>query len=317
MIQIDKTAGLITATVLTALTGLMVSDQLILARPHPAPRRRRKQYGFTMLEMLIYMVVAGIVMAAVYQLLIGQGRSYGKQRELMDVHETLRSAAALLAWEMRWASAADGDIYAIGANSITLRSVQGSGIVCAQHATLPRLGIRGEPGEMAATTDDSALIFVAGATGLNDDLWNVLSITAVNTPAALGVGACAWTASGTPDVAVEIAVTAPSDTAGLAVGAPFRAFWRVEYGIYQEDGRWWLGRKVGAAATYEKLTGPLLSQVSGGLVFSYSDSNGATTTDPSQVAMVSFILRAESYRQLQGSGNHQADTVATRVALRG
>ncbi len=170
---------------------------------------------------------------------------------------------------------------------------------------------------MAATADDSALIFVAGAAGPGDDLWNVLSLTAVNTPAALGVGGCAWTASGTADVAVEIGVTVPSDTAGLAVGALFRAFRRVEYGIYWEGGRWWLGRKVGAAATYEMVTGPLLSPISGGLVFSYSDSSGAATADPALVAMVSFVIRAESYRRTPGSGNYQVDTVATRVALRG
>ena len=71
---------------------------MIMARPHPAPGRRRHEYGFTLVEMMIYMVVAGIVMAAVYQLLIGQSRSYTKQRELMDVHGTLRAAASLLAW---------------------------------------------------------------------------------------------------------------------------------------------------------------------------------------------------------------------------
>ncbi len=266
---------------------------------------------------MVYVVVAGILMAGVYKLLIGQSRAYAKQRELMDVHETIRGAAALLAWEIRQASAAGGDIYAIGANSITLRSVQGSGIVCTLHATLPRLGIRGEPGDMAATADDSALIFVAGAPGPTDDVWNALSLTAVNTPAALGVGGCAWTASGTPDVAVEIGVTVPSDTAGLAVGAPFRAFRRVEYAIYWEDGRWWLGRKVGAAAAYEMVTGPLLSPMSGGLVLSYSDSTGAATADPTLVAMVSFVIRAESYRRTPGSSNYQADSVVTRVALRG
>ncbi len=286
---------------------------------HRARRSRRPlgRGGVTIIELMVYVVVAGILMAGVYKLLIGQSRAYAKQRELMDVHETIRGAAALLAWEIRQASAAGGDIYAIGANSITLRSVQGSGIVCTLHATLPRLGIRGEPGDMAATADDSALIFVAGAPGPTDDVWNALSLTAVNTPAALGVGGCAWTASGTPDVAVEIGVTVPSDTAGLAVGAPFRAFRRVEYAIYWEDGRWWLGRKVGAAAAYEMVTGPLLSPMSGGLVLSYSDSTGAATADPTLVAMVSFVIRAESYRRTPGSSNYQADSVVTRVALRG
>ena len=85
----------------------------------------------TLVELLVYIVISGAVMAGIFQLLMGQSRSYGKQRELMDVHETIRGAAAVLAWEIRQGSASGGDLYAIGANSITLRSIQGAGVVCA------------------------------------------------------------------------------------------------------------------------------------------------------------------------------------------
>ncbi len=132
---------------------------------------------------MISTVLAWVVMAAMYQLFMGQSRSYGKQRELMDVHETIQSAAALLAWEIRQTSAADGDIYAIGANSITLRSTQGSGVVCVRHATLPRFGLLGEAADMAATVDDSALVLAVNGTGSSDDAWHVLRITTVDTPA--------------------------------------------------------------------------------------------------------------------------------------
>ncbi len=275
--------------------------------------------GFTLVEMMVYILLSGIVMASVYQLLIGQSRSYGKQRELMDVHGSLRAASALLAWEIRQASAADGDIYAIGANSITLRSTQATGIVCATDHTPAhaRYGIRGEAGDMAASVDDSALIFAAGGLGNSDDTWKVLKITDVDTLGVMFIGTCVWTASGPPDVGVEIAVTAPSDTADVAVGAPFRAFRRTEYGLYQADGRWWLGRKVGGAATYEKMTGPLRSQAGGGLVFTDADSTGAATADPTKVATVDFVIRAESYVRPHGMLDYQVDTLTTRVAVRG
>ena len=171
--------------------------------------------GFTLVEMMVYILLSGIVMTSVYQLLIGQSRSYGKQREMMDVQGSLRAASALLAWEIRQASAADGDIYAIGANSITLRSDQGSWIVCVRHATLPRFGLLGQPAEMAATADDSALVLAVNGAGISDDAWNVLRITTVDTPAALGVGTCSYPGGGTPDIGVQIAVSAPSDTAGV------------------------------------------------------------------------------------------------------
>ena len=102
----------------------------------------------------------------------------------------------------------------------------------------------------------------------------------------------------------------------VQVGSPLRAFRRIEYGLYPEGGRWWLGRKVGAAASYEKLTGPLRSAAAGGLVFTYYDAAGAVTADPTLVTAVEFILRAESYRRPQGQ-HYQVDSLATRVAIRG
>ncbi len=285
-----------------------------MTRLHLVSETRRTQYGFTLVEIMISMVLAGIVMGAVYQLLIGQSRSYGKQRELMDVHETLRSAASLLAWELRQASAVRGDLYTINANSIVLRSVQGTGLVCVEHATLPRFGLWSTAGDIEATADDSALVVAGG------NRWNVLKIQQVATAASLGVGNCSWPSTPAPDIAVELAVVnVPTDTAGIKVGAPFRAFRQVEYGLYQDagDGRWWLGRKVGAAASYEKLTGPLLPQASGGLVLIYRDGAGNVTADPMRVRVIDFVLRAESYRGLRDAVDFQQDTLAIRVALRG
>jgi len=268
--------------------------------------------GFTLVELLIGVVVAAVVLTGVYQVQIVQTKMYGKQREVMDVHGSLRSAAALLAWEVRQASAADGDIYTLGANSIVLRSVQGVGTVCVRHGTLPRLGILGTPAAMAATSDDSVLVYSA-----TSSTWRIMRVTTVATAASLGVGTCAW-GSTVPDIGVALSVAAPSDTAGIEAGAPIRAFRRVEYGIYQDafDGRWWLGRKVGAAASYEKLTGPLLQQSSGGLVITYHDVTGAVTADPTLVATINLTLRAESYAQPAGQNAYEVDSLTTRVALR-
>lgn len=262
--------------------------------------------GFTLIEMVVYIVLSGAVIGSIYQLLIAQGRSYGKQRELMDVHTSIRATAALLAWEIRQLSAADSDIYAIGANSITLRSVQGSGVVCTRNPILSRIGIYGWPGDMTAT--DSALFYYPSL-----GTWRVVEITGL-APASATV--CDW--GGTPpllpDTVIIVAVSAPADTAGLTVGGPFRAFRRVEYGIYEDAGRWWLGRKVGGAASYEKLTGPL---VAGGLEFVYADANGVVTADRTQVATVEITIRAESFKLPPGRSNYQIDTLSTIVALRG
>jgi hypothetical protein len=63
-----------------------------------------------------------LVIAAVYNLLIGQNRLYMKQRELQDVRASVRSAANLLAFELRQASASGGDLDSVSTYDVILRS---------------------------------------------------------------------------------------------------------------------------------------------------------------------------------------------------
>ncbi|NIU73759.1 MAG: hypothetical protein GWN71_09295 [Gammaproteobacteria bacterium] len=117
------------------------------------------------------------------------------------------------------------------------------------------------------------------------------------------------------------------DTTGVSLdeiqaGAPVRQFRKIEYGLYQEtDGRYWLGRKVGNAASYERLTGPLNAPADSGLVFIYYDQNGGVTADPTQVGMVDIVIRGESYgkapqRRELGPAAVE-DTLTVRVSVRG
>lgn len=279
---------------------------MIMASPHPAFGRRRREYGFTLIEMLVYMVIAGIVMGSVYQLLIGQSRSYTKQREVMDVHGTLRAAASLLAWELRQVSAERGDLYTIGPNSIALRSIQGAGVVCQKTNNQARYGVGRATGKITATADDTVLVYLGATQG-----WKVIELGAILT--GTGRPDCVWPGYGIADLRADLVVNKKTDTTGVWVGSPFRTFRRVEYSLYQEYGRYWLGRKVGAAASYEMMTGPL--KATDGLVFVYRDAAGVVTTQPNQVATIEVVLRAESYVELQ-TGGRQQDSVALRIALR-
>jgi len=274
-----------------------------------SPGRR----GFTIIELLVGLVVGTIVLTSVVQMLIVQGRGYGKQREIIDVRETAREATALLAWDLRQSGVGDSPLAAIGVNSIALRSPRGIGTICAKHPLLARYGLWKSGGNILASTDDSALVYQLGR-----DKWKALKITAVGTPAAMGVPACAWPGVRPPDIVVELAVGAKTDTSYIKVGAAFRSFRRVEYGEFQLNNRWWLGRKVGAAASYEQLTGPLAAPVSNGLVFAYYDTLGAVTTNPSAVATVAFTLRTESYKKTHAGTTYgyQRDSLTSRVGLR-
>jgi hypothetical protein len=134
----------------------------------------------------------------------------------------------------------------------------------------------------------------------------------------MGVATCAWPGARVPDMVVELSAPLVADTSGIKIGAGLRNFRRVEYAEYTLNGRWWLGRKVGAAASYEQLTGPLVSPSLNGLQLAYYDSTGAVTADPNKVASVAVTLRMESANKtyLQRGFDYQHDSLTTRVAVR-
>jgi prepilin-type N-terminal cleavage/methylation domain-containing protein len=268
--------------------------------------------GFTLIELLIGMVLGLIVLTGVVQMMVVQGKGYRKQRELIDVRQTAREAVALLSWDLRQSVIGGSPLAAMGPGMVALRSPRGLGTICAKHASLPRYGLWKTGGNIVAGVDDSALVYQLGR-----DKWTVLKITAVGTPAAMGVTACAWPGARPPDVVVEFGVGTKTDTSYIKIGAPFRSFRRVEYAQYQLNNRWWLGRKVGAATSYDQLTGPLVAPANG-LNFIYYDTLGAVTTNPSAVGSIAFTLRTESFKNTYVGTTYvyQRDSLTTKVALR-
>jgi hypothetical protein len=391
-------------------------------------RGRTGESGFTIVELLVYLIIAVVIVAGVYNLLIGQQRLYMKQRELQDVRSSLRASANLLAWELRQASARGGDIYSIGTYEVKLRSVQGAGVVCKIHGTQPRLGLVTRWGEFQDTETDSAFVFVAGSSSTADDGWVITQVSKIWSPSAGGIPDCDWDNSITPDLVAELSggatppdivdgdimITAdgvvgkgqtvtfttqaprltcsdfdgrvnividadtwnysgtmsgctfdvnipldaskveiqiniesdlyaeldddifgksswldlsgavdPMEIVGrVRVGGPVRGFRPVTYGLYFDpDGRWWLGRRVGDASDWEKLTGPLSPPSDSGLTFIFYDQNGDTTNIPVDIRMVDIILRGESYGKAPQAGelgpDVEEDTLTVRVSLRG
>jgi prepilin-type N-terminal cleavage/methylation domain-containing protein len=277
-----------------------------------APSRGRRR-GFTIIELLVGLVVGLIVLGSVVQMLIVQSRGYRKQREIIDIRETAREAIALLAGDIRQSGVGESPLAAMGPNSLALRATRGIGTICAKHPTLARYGLWKTGGNILASADDSALVQQLGR-----EKWTALKITAVGTPAAMGVATCAWPGARPPEIVVEFVVGTKTDTSYIKVGAPFRNFRRIEYGEYQLNSRWWLGRKVGGAALYEQLTGPLVSPASNGLAFVYYDTLGAVTANPGAVGSVAITVRTESFKKthIGNTFGYQRDSLTTKVALR-
>jgi Tfp pilus assembly protein PilW len=276
-------------------------------------RAFRRRSGFTIGEMMVYMVIAAIVLASIYRVMMRQGRGYSQQTAAMDADESARGAGAVLAWDIRHAAMAGDELLSLASDSIVVRSVQGVGVVCAKNSGgLAQYGVWKTGGNIEATTADTAMIFrVATST------WKSAKLTGVSTGTAYGVGTCSWTGGRVPDLAIQLATTVAADTVGITVGSPLRAYRSVTYKAFSQGGRWWLGRRIGPTGAFEKLTGPLIG--SAGLSFTYHTSTGAVTTTPTAVATVKFKVLTQSYKQYRDASGalvYRYDSLSSAVALR-
>lgn len=268
------------------------------------------------MEMLVYMLLSVAVISSVYQVLIGQNRLYSKEREVMDVRSTLRSAAELLAVELRMASPGDGDIYQIQGDSIVVRSLMGSGVVCAYGLAGNRgLALYSTSGTFGATVADSILIYTGGgSTG-----WVATKVQIATQGFVAALPTCAWNET-PPEWVLAVDTVNSTYLDGLQVGSEVRAFRKTSYYTSQSDGRWWLMRGAGAPVDAEILAGPLASPSDSGLVFKYYDDKGDTTSVIANIGLIEIALRGESLGNVRRKGGvptPQTDSLRLHVAIRG
>lgn len=59
--------------------------------------------GVTLIELLVYMVITGMLLGASVMTFLGQNRSYNRQDEIAEIQQNIRSATHLMASEIRFA----------------------------------------------------------------------------------------------------------------------------------------------------------------------------------------------------------------------
>jgi len=84
--------------------------------------------GFTLVEMLIALVVAGVLAGGVMTLLIRQNGFYGQNDDTIYAEQTVRGTAELVASELRMAS--PSDIRYAGSDSVAVRFDVSRAVVC-------------------------------------------------------------------------------------------------------------------------------------------------------------------------------------------
>ncbi len=94
-----------------------------------------------------------------------------------------------------------------------------------------------------------------------------------------------------------------------------RAITRRKFALFPQDGRWYLGRKDGAATAYEIVAGPMKAPSDSGFIVTYFDSIDAVTTDPTAVERIEVLIRSESAGAAPGVGTY-SDSMTTVVFLK-
>ncbi len=259
--------------------------------------------GFTLVELLVVVVLGTVVVMASLQILITNQRTYTAQNAKIQGQQTTRAALDLLSSELREISAQGGDLLAMGADSLTIRTMRKFGVTCAVDFTAqPKLTVI-RVGDWF-TTNDSTFVFADNnVTMAGDDVWLSTKVTAVDTTKF-----CA------SQSAQELTFTGQStlftnDT--VLVGASIRSFERYTYGLYQINGESYLGRRTTGSAV--PVVGPVKS--SNGVAFSYLDGNGATTTVAADVRQILVTIRTAS--GVLGAGNQPvSDSITARIYTR-
>jgi prepilin-type N-terminal cleavage/methylation domain-containing protein len=262
----------------------------------------RHPSGFTLVELLVVVVVAGLLMAAVFQTLIVQQRGYRQQYSVTNARQASRTTLDLLAVELRELSAATGDLAMASQDSLRFRSYRKAGLVCAM-PDLTTLIVR-EFGSAAFVAEDSVLVYQEE----NDD-W----------VAALVEGAESATC---PDGSLARKLEISSDVSPAGTGAPVRGYRMAAYGLELIDGKWALARRdqgEGAVSLVE----PLASREQGGLQFLYYNAASDDPFIPSGSAGLADVKRVEVVvRGISlGTGNaaqrEHLDSLSLQVNLRG
>lgn len=276
--------------------------------------------GFTLPELLVAISLLGVLAAAALALLRGAEDVTRAQAQTIDVRQNLRIAAAVLPIELRELDAADGDLVTMGPAAITIRAQRRLAVLCRPPQPGP------DPGSLVLTlrdapsagirdfnpAGDSVLVFADGDPGTpDDDSW------AVGSFGPLMPDSCPDGESGRHFTAFLRPVPGrPWGDWGITSGAPVQGFETVTYRLYRssDDGRWYVGQQSGGDV--QPVLGPVTND---GLAFTYLDSSGVATTEPSRVALIGVLVRARTVRRIrnrQGGLEQPLDSTQVLVWLR-
>lgn len=250
---------------------------------------RLRQSGFTLVEMLVVTVLAGITLAAVYETLIVQEQTYRAGGAMIQDQESLRTALGILEAELREVGTIGGsevggsDIAVASADSVVFRAPRKIGFVCTLSRSDKWMVTYSLSDPFVA--GDELMLFVDGdSLRYQDDSWSTATVSSVTSTSD---AACEAKWPGTPLQKVQLT---SHDLTGVRVGSPLRSYEWVTYGLYSFGPLGWgLGRHgEGDSPTF--LVGGL-DAPGHGLTFQYFGADGLSTTVGSEVTRMTIDMK--------------------------
>lgn len=260
-----------------------------------------------MVELLIVVMLGGLVMLAIYEVLIVNQRTYRAQSATVRGQQTLRAGMDVLFGELREISPADGDIVSMAEDELEIRAPRNLAVICeiVLDGIDPTVRARRIGRDLL---EDSVRVFYENdPNDTSDDVWRSAGVSIVD----VGSFNCPDGAS-SQTIQLHGVTHATGTDDFLTTGSPIRNFEHFRYGVGTYDGRNYLVQED-TTGTEFPLVGPL--DDADPADFEYLDENGTTTTTPENVRQVEVTLRTVSEAR-DGSGDPYRDSLTARIFTR-
>lgn len=271
-------------------------------------------HGFSLLETLVALVLGATVAIAVFGVVAMHRAVYLHGVHHVQTAATVRSAAALVAAELRGLDPAGGDLMEIAPTSITYRAGRSLYFTCREPDPARRTITVGSSfhGMRALEADlDSLLVYLPAEPASNRPAgWVPADLRRV-----VWGNRCPGAA---PSLTLKMGGIEERVVAAVGMGSPVRgvSVWQMR-GYRDSRGQWWLGmRRLRKGGGRLPPTQPVLGPVApGGIEFRYYGRGGVRADGRQTVVSIGLTITPEASRRLRSG--RAVLPVSLRVALRG
>jgi prepilin-type N-terminal cleavage/methylation domain-containing protein len=271
---------------------------------------RPSRPGFTLVELIVGMVVAAVVGMAATTIAVRHEHLAFALEQIMESRRALREGADMLRYDLRATAPQYDAIYSMGGTYVEFRLATGFSVVCGLDSTRTRLVLPARAGSTSNITSwivapepgDTLMIFAAHASA-DSARWYTRAVASA--PTAGGTCSPDFIGDGVGESKLVLRLATPV-SADVSVGAVLRFVRRTRYELYKaSDGAWYLGfrdclpTRATPCATIQPVSG---AYAASGLQFRFLDSADLPTADPSRVARIDVMLRAETASRLHVPG---------------